>query len=53
LALEGKFTISSGNAKAEVEKNNMAFKNPRKYIKGVAIKIESKVKSLDFYKYIE
>ena len=53
IALEGKFSLSSGKAKAEIEKNSIKFKNLQKGIKGVAVQIKSNIRPLDFYKYVE
>jgi signal transduction histidine kinase len=53
LALDGRFIISSGKASAEIRKSGLLFRNLKKNIKGVMIKIEAEIKPLDFYKYIE
>jgi glucose-6-phosphate-specific signal transduction histidine kinase len=53
LALGGKFIISSGKASAVIGRSGIQFRNLKRYIKGVMVKIESGVKPLDFYKHLE
>lgn len=51
-ALKGKMIITTGLARAIIQKNKITFQNVDKAIKGVNIEIEVPVETIDFYKII-
>lgn len=53
LALKGKMIIESGNAKATIEKENIKFTSLKEKINGLGIILNTNIREIDFYKFIE
>ncbi len=52
-AINGNFSIASGNMEATISKNSILYRRMNNTIPGVAVNINSPVMSIDFYNYIK
>ena len=52
-AFEGKMIITTGKAFSVIEKNKIEFKKIAKFAKGTKIHLKTKIKKIDFYKFVE